>query len=267
MSGRVGAGLSDNHVMEDSARIDPVRDSSAGTVITSVSTWQPSPTPVPSSIRAAVLRHVADRISTMGAGRIRVGVDGLTAAGKSSFAHELATCVAAGGRPVLRAGLDDFKRPWGERHLYDRTTGVGYYANAFDYDAVRRLLLDPAAPGGTGVCALCSIDPLTQIDHSAVTVHAARDAVLIVDGVFAFRTEINDCWDLRIWLDVPTQVSLHRGVHRDGGDGWAGSQAETIHRTRYLAAEHLYLAEHGPASVADIVIDNADFPAPVVLRG
>jgi len=257
--------LSDNRVMDGSDHIDPIRASPAGTVITSVSTWQPSPTPVPSSIRAAVLRYVADRISTMGAGRIRVGVDGLTAVGKSSFAHELATCVAAGGRPVLRAGLDDFKRPWSERHLYDRATGAGYYANAFDYDAVRRLLLDPAAPGGTGVCTLCSLDPLTQIDHSAVTVHAPADAVLIVDGVFAFRTQINDCWELRIWLDVPAQVSLQRGVRRDGGG--ARSQAETIHRTRYQAAEQLYLAEHGPAAVADIVIDNTDFPAPLVLRG
>jgi hypothetical protein len=38
---------------------------------------------------------------------------------------------------------------------------------------------------------LCSIDLLTQVDHSAVVTPAASDAVLIVDGVFAFRPEIN----------------------------------------------------------------------------
>jgi uridine kinase len=53
----------------------------------------------------------------------------------------------------LRASLDDFKRPWRERHRYDRESGEGYYRNAFDYDAVRRLLLKPADR-----VALCSRD-------------------------------------------------------------------------------------------------------------
>ncbi|WP_337662027.1 hypothetical protein [Actinoalloteichus sp. AHMU CJ021] len=46
------------------------------------------------------------------------------------------------------------------------------------------LLLDPAAPQGSGMCVLCGIDPLAQVDHSSVTTRAAPDAVLIVDGVF-----------------------------------------------------------------------------------
>jgi uridine kinase len=32
---------------------------------------------------------------------------------------------------------------------------------------------------------------LTQIDHSTLKTRAAADAVLIVDGIFAFRPEIN----------------------------------------------------------------------------
>jgi hypothetical protein len=122
---------------------------------------------------------------------------------------------------VLRASLDDFKKPWKDRHLYDRESGEGYYRNAFDYAAVTKLLLEPAGPAGSGECALCSIDPLTQVDHSAVIMRAARDAVLIVDGVFAFRPEINDHWDFRIWLHVDSQTSLRRGVHRD--EDWAGA--------------------------------------------
>lgn len=93
--------------------------------------------------RAAVLDHVAGRICGLGRRRLRVAVDGPTAAGKSSLGHELVALVAATGRDVLRASLDDFERPWRERHRYDRVSGEGYYRNAFDNDAVRRLLLDP----------------------------------------------------------------------------------------------------------------------------
>jgi uridine kinase len=164
----------------------------------SVSTWQ-QPMPAGSSAeRSAMLTDIAERVLASGDGRLRVGIDGFTAAGKTSFGHELAGRISEQGRPVLRASLDDFKRPWRDRHLYDRESGEGYYRNAFDYEAASRLLLRPAGADGSGRCVLCGIDPLTQIDHSAVITTAAPDAVVIVDGVFAFRPEINDHWDFRI---------------------------------------------------------------------
>ena len=185
-------------------------------VYRSVSTWlQPVP-PAASAERAALLEHVAGRILASGSGRLRVAIDGRTAAGKTSFGHELAERLSTAGRPVLRASLDDFKKPWSDRHLYDRESGEGYYRNAFDYATLRRLLLEPAAAAGSGDCVLCSIDPLTQIDHSAVIARAAPDAILIVDGVFAFRPELDDQWDFRIWLEVDEQASLRRGIRRDG---------------------------------------------------
>jgi uridine kinase len=88
----------------------------------------------------------------MGPRRLRVGIDGLTAAGTTSFGHELAEKVGGTGRQVLRASLDDFKKPWSDRHLYDRESGEGYYRNAFDYDAVIELLLEPCSADGTGTC-------------------------------------------------------------------------------------------------------------------
>ena len=210
-----------------------------------------------------MLDHLAARILASGSGRLRVGIDGLTAAGKTSLGHELAERITCSGRPVLRASLDDFKKPWRDRHLYDRESGEGYYRNAFDYAAVTKLLLEPAGAGGSGECVLCSIDPLTQVDHSGVITPAASDAVLIVDGVFAFRPEINEHWELRIWLEVDPEVSVRRGVKRD--EDWAGSEAEAVHRDRYLVAERLYLAEVDPIGLVDVVIDNSDFSRPRIV--
>jgi uridine kinase len=236
-----------------------------GRVHLSVSTWRQPLPPAASPVRAALLEDVAERILACGNGRLRVGIDGLTASGKTSFGHELAERISDAGRPVLRASLDDFKKPWRDRHLYDRESGEGYYRNAFDYAAVARLLLEPAADAGSGNCVLCSIDPLTQVDHSAVITPAAPDAVLIVDGVFAFRPEINGHWDFRIWLEIEPQVSLQRGAQRD--QAWAGSEAEALHRDRYLVAERLYLEEVDPIRLVDVAIDNSAFDRPWILPG
>lgn len=211
------------------------------------------------------MAKLADQVAAVGPRRVRIGIDGRTASGKTTFGDELARDIAKLGRDVFRASLDDFKRPWSERHLYDRTSGEGYYRNAFDIDATRRLLLEPAAPSASGVVALCSIDPLTQINHQSSQVMMPRDAVLIIDGVFAFRPELNDCWDLRIWLDIDPERSVRRGIVRDiSREGAQG--AETLHRDRYGVAENIYLAEVDPIAVADVVIDNNEFEEPRQVR-
>ena len=92
--------------------------------------------------------------------------------------------------------------------------------------------------------------------------HAPSDAVLVVDGVFAFRPEIDDCWDLRIWLDVSRETAIARGEARDAHWG----EAESVHSTRYAVAEDVYLAEVDALGKADVVIDNSDFARPRVLR-
>jgi uridine kinase len=124
-------------------------------------------------------------------------VDGLTGAGKTSFGHELAAMLRRAGRPVARASLDDFKRPW--RHAreygYDRVSGEGYYRNAYDFRSARELLLHPAGPAGTGNVALCAYDPLTGEDHRDKRVQTPAGTILVVDSVFAFRPQYNHCWN------------------------------------------------------------------------
>jgi uridine kinase len=232
----------------------------------SVSSWR-TPLPAPASTtRTALVDDLATRITRLGPDRIRVAIDGYTAAGKTSLGHEIAAAVRELGRPTLRACLDDFKHPWRQaRELgYDRVSGEGYYRNAYDFASARDLLLGPAAADGSGQVVLCAHDPLTGEDHRATTVDAPPDAVLIVDSVFAFRPEYNDQWDFRIWVDVDPELALARGIARDteleGRD-----EATRVHRDRYHAAELIYLAEVEPRSVADVVIDNRDFANPRLL--
>lgn len=238
----------------------------SGRVELSLSTWRQ---PVPATVnpkRSLVLRHIADRIQGLGSRRVRVGVDGRTAAGKTTLGHELATLLADADRVVLRASLDDFKRPWAEAHLYDRMSGEGYYRNAFDLEAIRSLLLEPADPDGSGLVALCSIDPITQVNHSDTRVAMPDDGVLIVDGVFTLRPELSRHWDLSVWVDIDPELSVRRGTDRDSAREGTDA-AETLHRDRYGTAETIYIAEADPVSVADVVIDNTDFDDPRIVRG
>jgi uridine kinase len=237
-----------------------------GRIERSASTWQQPTPPTAGPERAALVDTLVEMIDGLGPRRLRIAIDGRTAAGKTSLGHELAEGLAGHGRTVLRASLDDFKRPWSEGHLYDRLSGEGYYRNAFDFDAMRALLLEPASPSGDGRVALCSIDPLTQIDHSATATTMPGNAVLIVDGVFACRPEIDRCWDLRIWVEIDAELSVRRGTERDAESEGGADAAEALHRERYLAAEELYLEEVDPRSFVEVIVDNTAFARPRFVR-
>lgn len=234
----------------------------------SVSTWRQDMPSFTSPSRQELIGDLALRVLDIGPERLRVAVDGYTASGKTSFAHELAAAIRAQGRPTLRASFDDFKKPWRDAREkgYDRTSGEGYYRNAPDFESARGLLLEPAGPLGSGMVALCGHDPLTGIDHRHVMVSAPHDAVLIVDSVFAMRPEYDEYWDFRIWLDVPAELSLERGIDRDA-ESEGRAEAELLHRDRYHESERIYISEVDPMSRADVVIDNADFVNPRLIRG
>lgn len=220
-----------------------------------------------SGVRRQLLDALALKVVAIRPTRVRVVVDGYTASGKTTFGHELAAAVRALGRSTMRASFDDFKHPWSDARQrgYDRVSGEGYYRNAPDFVSARRLLLEPAGPHGSGKVTLCAHDPLTGEDHRTTTVDAPPDAVLIVDSVFGMRPEYDDCWDYRIWLEVPPDRALARGIARDGElEGIDG--AERAHRDRYQVAEQIYLCEVDPKAKADAVIDNADFAHPRVDR-
>lgn len=233
----------------------------------SVSTWQQSVPVLTSPVRRALIDGLATVVAGLSPGRLRVAVDGYASAGKTTFGHELAAALRNQERPTARASMDDFKHLWrhAHHHGYDRTTGAGYYRNAWDFEAAHRLLIEPACAGGSGRVVLCAHDPLTGVDHRDTVVDLSADAVLIIDSVFAFRPQYDTFWDYRIWLQVDPALALSRGIARDtameGRD-----EALRLHRDRYHVAETLYLNEVDPRARANVVIDNSRFESPRLIK-
>jgi uridine kinase len=190
---------------------------------------------------------------------VRVGIDGITASGKTTFADELGGVVAKRGRSIIRASVDDFHRPPTERYVKGRLSPEGYYSDAFDYPQLQERLLLPLGPSGSRHYAtkVHDQDADSPIENPVVQI-ASEDAVLIVDGVFLFRPELFDLWDFRIFLDVDPGVARERGILRD--QHWIGSleQARQRYEQRYVPGERLYLREVEPQNLADVVIENTD---------
>ncbi|GHJ48820.1 uridine kinase [Catellatospora sp. TT07R-123] len=218
--------------------------------------------------RTALLAEVAAGIVAIDRPHpVRVAVDGCSAAGKTTFTDELAAAVRARtDREVVRVGVDWFKKPVHLRTAYPVDSPESYYLDTWDYGAIRDLLLVPLGPGGHRRYRDAIMHP-AGTEHVDGPEHtAAADAVLLADGGFLQRPELDPYWDLRIFLDIGLDDVQRRGTARD--QVWMGSAEAAAHRyrTRYVPGERRYLDEVQPARRAQLVVDNRDFAAPRLLR-
>ena len=214
-----------------------------------------------------VIEEIAERIHRLRLPYpVRVAVDGRTASGKTTFADALAAAIEERGRTVIRASVDGFHRPRIDRHRQGRFSPDGYYEDARDLEALRRLLLDPLGPGGDRRFARVSFDLERDVPIAPVLERAPEDAVLIVDGTFLQRPELNGAWDFTIFLDVPAQEARRRGVERDAIGLGGHESALELYRLRYGPAFDRYQQECQPAEKADVIVGDAFLQAPGACR-
>jgi len=156
----------------------------------------------------------------------RVAVDGVDAAGKTTLADALAARVP--GAACISA--DDFLRPAEERYRQGRESPQGYYDDSFDHGRLREAV-------------------------------NASGPLVIVEGIFLFRPELDDLWTFRIFVHVELEESIRRGVARDG------PERAHLYRRRFAPGQRIYLDAVRPAERADVIVDNGDLERPILSRG
>lgn len=197
---------------------------------------------------------------------LRVAIDGVDAAGKTTFARELAEALAGSSREVIQVSADRFLNPTSRRYRLGADSPLGFYQDTYNYPALINALLKPLGPGGDRGYQTASYDKLTDRPFSPPRRQASPDAILLVDGIFLLRPLLEPYWDITLFLHCDFEVTLARGSKRDAE--LIGSEAEARQRylARYIPGQQLYFAKARPLDKAKIVIDNRDLEAPVLIR-
>jgi uridine kinase len=195
-----------------------------------------------------------------------VGIDGIDAAGKTTFADELILYLLEHGRRVIRASIDGFHNPRAIRYRRGDLSPEGYYHDSFNLEALRTYLLEPLGSHGDGMYTTKTFDFKNDRAEIIEWEQASPADILLLDGVFLFRPELLPYWDVRIYLDISFETSLTRALGRDGDLFGEPSQINQRYRDRYIPGQQIYLRQVDPASKADIVIDNNDPDRPNIVR-
>jgi uridine kinase len=217
--------------------------------------------------RAELLTHLASEIvARKKPGRpLKVAIDGRPAAGKTSLADELSPVLIGHGFDVLRPSVDGFHYPREYRYRQGEYSAKGYYEDAFDYQAVRRLLLEPLSGDTFPVmCREVNFDYRVDLPIDAPPVSVGAGCILLFEGLFLFRRETNAYWDYRILLDVDPETSLSRALVRDAMG--PPDVTRLKYALRYEPAWQIYERKESPNAKADMVIDSRDIASPRIVK-
>lgn len=216
--------------------------------------------------RRLLLRKLASRLNEIDVGHVpRIAFDGVDCSGKTTMADEIAGELAAIGRPVIRAGIDSFKRPRSERYRRGADDPRGYFEDSFDVEKLRSGLLKPLEDP---TCQGVRTAVFDQHSDSEVPGWSAiaPGSVLLFDGVFLQLPSLIDCWDFVVFLQVDFETVLRRAAARDR---WMGTEefVRAKYTQRYIPGQRLYLKSCEPESRADVLIRSDNPDEPELLRG
>lgn len=192
-----------------------------------------------------------------------VAVDGMSGAGKTTLAAELAIVVGGAGRPVVPVAYDDFHHPRERRYRRGRLSAEGYLQDAFDPASLRRHVLDPLAVGETRV-RTAAYDLAADQPVEAEPVTTGPGSVVLVEGSFLLSPDLGEVWDLAVLVVADPATVLERVLLRDADLG-TPEQMRELYLRRYFGAWALHQERHDPWSRADVVVDLSDPQAPRLL--
>lgn len=190
------------------------------------------------------------RAGLSGQPALRLAVDGPVAQDAADLADAVAAALTDLAVPVARVRAEHFLRSRSLRLEFGADPDA-FLEGWYDLAALRREVLDPLGPGGSGRWLPRLRDPGTDRPYRDSPVEAAPGTVAVLDGRFLARWEIADAVDLRVHLDV-SPAARERRVPED-------------ERAQVLPAWASYLELYDPAARADVVVrhDRPSHPAVV----
>lgn len=200
---------------------------------------------ITNSIEQIKSRYSSDRT-------LLVGIDGLGGAGKSTISEQLCRKLWEDGFKVTVFHIDDFIHPKVIRYNENYPEWECYYHLQWRYDYFLNAVIRPAKAGQNVNQEIALYDKENDA-YRTERFCIEKGSIIITEGIFLQRSELEGCFDYMIYMDIPEELRLRRVLERDG---YIGDRAEiqAKYENRYFPAERYYVEQYRPEQKADCVI-------------
>jgi len=179
-----------------------------------------------------------------------LGIDGLSGAGKTTYANEI-TVRLKERFSVVVFHIDDHLRLRKDRYNTGHPPWYEYYYLQWDVRLLQKRLFKPLKKGACELVLPFYRDEEDFLEDKMV--HLPKNSLIIIEGVFLQRIEWRGFFDFLIYLDCSREERYRRVLERTR---FAGDERERIkkYETRYWPAEEYYENRIQPQRKADWVV-------------
>jgi uridine kinase len=202
----------------------------------------------------SVISAIVDKRKALSPQRaLLVGISGIDAAGKGFVTARIAELLQKRGIKLAVINVDGWLNLPHVR-FHRRDPAKHFYENAIRFDEMFERVILPLR--GTRNVNVES----EFVEETATTFRKHRYAfrnvdVILLEGIFLFKPEYRNNFDLTIWVDCSFETALKRGVTRCQ-EGLPPEETIRAFETIYFPAQQVHLARDNPREAADIVLTN-----------
>lgn len=183
-----------------------------------------------------------------------IGISGIDASGKGYLSGLVADALAKQGLRVALVNVDHwvtlpsqrFSQIEPARHFYES----GLRLDAMWEDVVLPLRETRRVHRSIDACDTTNAEryiPL-RFDHEGID-------VLLLEGIFLFKKQYQNRFDLRAWIDCSFETAMRRAIRRNQ-EQMAESEIQRDYDVIYYPAQRLHFEKDRPQACADVTIRN-----------
>lgn len=168
-----------------------------------------------------------------------IGIDGAGGSGKSTFVEAIKNVDPDN---VTIVHMDDFYKTSEQRKVLNGTIG-----ELWDCDRVKTQVLMPLKNSQPAKYQIYDWD----IDQLSDWYYIPTGGIVLVEGCYSLIENLNNYYDIKIWIDTPHELRIFRGIERDG------EEKRHLWEDLWMPAEDYYIKAEKPVEIADLIIDGS----------
>ncbi|MGD9628957.1 MAG: uridine kinase [Pyrinomonadaceae bacterium] len=180
-----------------------------------------------------------------------VGISGIDGSGKGYITAKIAAELTGPNIAVINVDgwldLPDVR--------FDPSNAAeNFYANGIRLDEMFRRLVLPLKSDRC-VEILMDFAEETANDFRPHTYRYSDIDIILLEGIFLFKEQYADNFDLKIWIECSFETALERAIGRSQ-EGLSAEETIRAYETIYFPAQRIHFAKDDPRSAADLNFDN-----------
>ena len=201
-----------------------------------------------------VIRIILARRASIPESRsLLVGLSGIDGSGKGFLAGQIEARLAQHAVAAAILNVDGWLN-LPEKRFSQSAPAENFYENAIRFDEFFSQLVMPLR-NGRSVHLEADFAEETGNQYRKHTYDFKNVGVIVVEGIFLFKPQYRQFFDLAIWIDCSFPTALARAVAR-AQEGLSPANTIAAYETIYFPAQTIHLSKDRPRENADLIFEN-----------